>query len=198
MPSSLTVVSPTPRYALPDHVCPFTVRVSGSWGLAGFLGSMVTGTIAFPRRGRRTVALRLGGRICLPPSAPLRFNPLFRQGAAVSLLRRRFTLPDSNGILTVSSVASAIRLGLGPDLPRADRRRPGTLGLSAGGIPTPLLVTYTYICLSMRSSAARAAHSTRMECSPTDASASHGFGNWFNTRLLSTPGASTSELLRTL
>ena len=159
---------------------------------------MVTGTIALTRRSGRTVSLQLKGRICLSLSAPLRFNPLFRQGAAVSLLRRRVTLPDSNGILTVSSVAAAIRLGLGPDLPRADRRRPGTLGLSAGGIPTPLLVTYTYICLSMRSSAARAAHSTRMECSPTDASASHGFGNWFDTRLLSTPGASTSELLRTL
>ena len=62
---------------------------------------MVTGAVAFPRGGRRTLALRLGGWICLPASAPLRFNPLFRQGAAVSLLRRRVTHPSSNGILTV-------------------------------------------------------------------------------------------------
>ena len=65
-----------------------------------------------PQRARRTIALRLGRWICLPSSTPLRFNPLFRQEAAVSLLRRRVTHQDSNGILTVSSIALAIRLML--------------------------------------------------------------------------------------
>ena len=37
-----------------------------------------------------------------------------------------------------------------------------------------------------------------MECSPTDALASHVFGGRLHTRLLSTPELSTSELLRTL
>ena len=40
------------------------------------------------------------------------FNGLFRQSAAVSLLRPRFTLCNSNGILTVSSIVSALRLPL--------------------------------------------------------------------------------------
>ena len=65
-----------------------------------------------PQRAQRTIALRLGRWICLPSSTPLRFNPLFRQEAAVSLLRRRVTHQDSNGILTVSSIAIAIRLML--------------------------------------------------------------------------------------
>ena len=56
--------------------------------------------------------VQLGRWICLPSSTPLRFNPLFRQEAAVSLLRRRVTHQDSNGILTVSSIALAIRLML--------------------------------------------------------------------------------------
>ena len=82
---------------------------------------MVTGAVAFPRGGRRTLALRLKGRICLPLSAPSRFNPLFRQGAAVSLLRRRVAPRCSNGILTVSSGRPRLHgLALGPDSPRAD------------------------------------------------------------------------------
>ena len=140
MPSSLTVVLPS---AL---VCSTRPRVSvcGTGAtrmcLAGFLGSMITGAIAFPRGGGRTLALRLARRTSLPRSAPLRFNPLFRQGAAVSLLRRRVAARCSNGILTVSSVR--LRLdgcGLGPDLPRAEisvAREP--LALRRGGIPPPL------------------------------------------------------------
>ena len=40
------------------------------------------------------------------------FNGLFRQSADVSLLRPRFTLKHSNGILTVSSIGYALRLPL--------------------------------------------------------------------------------------
>ena len=43
---------------------------------------------------------------------PTLFNGLFRQSAAVSLLRPRFTPGDSNGIFTVSSIGSASRLPL--------------------------------------------------------------------------------------
>ena len=38
----------------------------------------------------------------------------------------------------------------------------------AEGNLTPLIVTYTYICVSMRSRITRVHHSTHMECSPTD------------------------------
>ena len=62
------------------------------------------------------------------------------------------------------------------------------------------LVTYSYICFSMRSSEDHPSHSTPIECSPTrlDKSKIHSFGNTLNARLLSTHDRSTSELLRTL
>ena len=91
-------------------MCPFTVRVSGRCCLAGFLGSMVTGAVALARGPRRTVGLRLGMCTSLHPSTPLPFNLLFRQEAAVSLLRHRVARPDSNGILTVSAIGIAFRL----------------------------------------------------------------------------------------
>ena len=56
--------------------------------------------------------VRLSRWICLPRSTSTPFNGLFRQSAAVSLLRPRFTPGDSNGIFTVSSIGSASRLPL--------------------------------------------------------------------------------------
>ena len=56
--------------------------------------------------------VRLFFRICLEESTPTPLNRLFRQTAAVSLLRPRFTPGDSNGIFTVSSIGSASRLPL--------------------------------------------------------------------------------------
>ena len=54
--------------------------------------------------------VRLRRWICLPPSAPTPFNRLFRQTAAVSLLRLHVARCTSNGILTVSAIGLAIRL----------------------------------------------------------------------------------------
>ena len=74
----------------------------------------------------------------------------------MSLLRRRVTHQDSNGILTVSSIALAIRLMLRTRLTLnrlALFRKPWSFG---GGASHPLVVTYTYICVSMRSRGARA------------------------------------------
>ena len=122
---------------------------------------MITGAVIPPRRDGRTLGLRLCGGTSLPASAPLSFNPLFRQGAAVSLLRHRIARASSNGILTVSPSASAKALALGPDLPRGDWRCPGNLGLAAGGNLTLLIVTYTYICLSIRSRVPRGTPSTQ-------------------------------------
>ena len=180
-------------------MCPFTVRVPQRWSLADFLGSMITGAVASPLGARRTVGVQLGTRICLRPSTPTPFNPLFRQGAAVPLLRLRVARCGSNGMFTVSPSDSPKGLSLGPDLPRDDWRCPGNLGLAARGYPTPFIVTYTYICLSRRSRGARAPPSTRTGMLPYRYNnVSHGFGIRFDTRLLSMPSSSTSELLRTL
>ena len=56
--------------------------------------------------------VRLSPRICLRKSTPTLFNGLFRQPAAVSLLRPHVTLKGSNGILTVSAIGLAVRLSL--------------------------------------------------------------------------------------
>ena len=169
MPSSLAMSLSTPWYALPDHVCPFAVRLpSGIGRLAVFLGSMITRTLGLPRRGRRTFRVgSSGGFAC-------RCHNL-RPSTRNSVCARRFhcsvtaSLPEA---VTESSPcppsASPLGLALGSDSPRADWHGPGNLGLAAGGIRAPLVVTYTYICFSMRSRRGRPRHSRHMECSPTD------------------------------
>ena len=73
---------------------------------------MVTGAIGLSRRTLRTIGLQLGRCTSLPSSAPLPFNRLFRQTAAVSHLRPRITRQGSNGILTVSAIAITFRIML--------------------------------------------------------------------------------------
>ena len=55
---------------------------------------------------------RLGIRICLETSTPTPFNRLFRQPAALSLLRHHVTPEGSTGILTGSAIGIAHRLSL--------------------------------------------------------------------------------------
>ena len=87
LPSSLATTLSTPQYVLPDYVCPFAVRVPSWLSLAVFLGSMVTCTVARPRRDRHTFVSHLSWRICLPESTATHFNADIRHRAAVSLLR---------------------------------------------------------------------------------------------------------------
>ena len=180
-------------------MCPFTVRVPQRCCLAGFLGSLITGAITSPRRVRCTIGVLLMGWICLPHSTHTPFNPLFRQGAAVSLLRHHITRCGSNGILTVSAIGLAFRLIL------RTRLTPGRLTLpgkpwSCGESASHTLYRYLYLHLLFQYlQQSSSDHLLRLlECSPTDVYTSHGFGCGFNTRLLSTHGPSTSELLRTL
>ena len=79
--------------------------------LADFLGSLITPLL--PRAGHSAYSqVRLNRRICLPISTPTPFNHLFRQMAGLSLLRLHIAPYLSNGILTVSSIGSAVRLPL--------------------------------------------------------------------------------------
>ena len=112
LPSSLTMNLPTPQYVLHDHVCPFAVRVPHGLSLADFLGSMFTRAVSSPRRGRRTVRFGSeGGFACLHQH----LHPL----TEYSVTPRRFHCSvstiapcGSNGILTVSAIAFALRLRL--------------------------------------------------------------------------------------
>ena len=112
LPSSLTVIHPSASVystRLRVSVCgtgTFQVKFSGfSW------------QHDYPRywlvpKDAPFYQVRLFSRICLGESAPTPFNRLFRQTAAVSLLRPRVTLKGSNGMLTVSAIGLAVRLSL--------------------------------------------------------------------------------------
>ena len=112
LPSSLTVIHSSALV----YSTRLRVSVCGTGAcricLADFLGSLITGSIARPRGGRRTIALRLRARTSLRPSAPLRFNAPFRRCAAVPLLRPRVAPHGSTGMLTRYAIACALRLRL--------------------------------------------------------------------------------------
>ena len=127
-------------------MCPFTVRVPHGLSLADFLGSMITCAVGLSRRTLRTLGVRLSLRICLEGSAPTPFNRLFRQAAAVSLLRPRVAPWGSNGILTVSAIGIAVRLSLRSRLTLirlALIRKPWSFG---EGVSRPL---YRYLYLHL-------------------------------------------------
>ena len=105
----------------------------------------------------------------------------------------------SSGILTASSIGFALRLILRTRL-TLNRltlfRKPWSFGEGA----SHPLYRYLYLHLLFQElQQGSAPHLRRTWNAPLPMlCASRGFGNWFNTRLLSTPSSSTSELLRTL
>ena len=93
--------------------------------------------------------VRIKGWICLPVSAPLPFNLLFRQKAAVSLLRHRIARCGSSGILTVSSIGFALRLILRHRLTPGRLTSPGKPWSYGEGASHPLY-RYLYLHLLFR------------------------------------------------
>ena len=78
--------------------------------LAVFLGSLVRRAVDSPQGACRTFGSRLGPRASLRPSTPTPLNRLFRQPAALPLLRPRIGPRGSSGILTGSAICIAFRL----------------------------------------------------------------------------------------
>lgn len=90
--------------------------------------------------------VQISARICLRQSYPTPFNQLFRQLAALSLLRLHITHIISTGILTSSSIAYAFRLLLRSRLTLirlALIRKPWSFG---EGVSNPL---YRYLYLHL-------------------------------------------------
>ena len=87
--------------------------------------------------------------ICLHRSTPTPFNPLFRQGAAVSQPRHHVALTASNGILTVSSIGIALRLILRHRLTPGRLTSPGKPWSYGEGASHPLY-RYLYLHLLFR------------------------------------------------
>ena len=127
-------------------MCPFTVRVPRRLSLADFLGSLITCTIGLSEDAPY-YQVRIGMWICLHSSTSTPFNELFRQFAALSLLRPHITLKGSNGILTISAIDIAFRRSLRTRLTLirlALIRKPESFG---EGVSRPL---YRYLYLHLR------------------------------------------------
>ena len=147
----------------------------------------------------RYCQVRLGRWICLPSSTPTPFNRLFRQPAEVPLPRPRVARMASAGMLTGSSICLAFRLIIRLRLTPGRLTSPGNPWSCGERESHPL---YRYLCLHLLfqtlHGGSRLPLRRRLECSPTDTHVSRGFSAWLDTRLLSMPDPSTSELLRTL
>ena len=112
MPSSLTVIHPS---ALVYSTRP-RVSVSSTGALrikfSGFSREYDYMHYWIVPKDAPYCQVRLLRWICLPQSTSTPFNHLFRQVAALSLLRLHVTPQASNGMLTVSSIDLAFRLSL--------------------------------------------------------------------------------------
>ena len=110
LPSSLTVNHPSasvystqPRVSVSSTGAP-RVKLSGFSRESDYVRCRLT------PGGSAYCQVRLGGWICLPPSAPTPFNLQFRLQAALSLLRLHVATRASDGMLTVSSIGLGFRL----------------------------------------------------------------------------------------
>ena len=112
LPSSLTVIHPSASVystRLRVSVCGTgtqRVKFSGFSRQSDYLRSWIV------PKDAPYFQVRLSPRICLWGSAPTPLNGLFRQPAAVPLLRLHVTSEGSNGMLTVSAIGLAVRLSL--------------------------------------------------------------------------------------
>ncbi len=182
-------------------MCPFTVRVPTRCCLADFLGSLLTRSIALPERARRTVGTRLARRICLPRQYLPPFNGLFRQAAAVSLLRLHIARAGSSGMFTASPIGPGVRLILRTRLTQGRLASPWNPWSFGEGESHPLY-RYSYLHLPFRTLQRPSRRAFKaggmLPYRPRTDPGPRGFGTRLHTRLLSTPSSSTSELLRTL
>ena len=182
-------------------MCPFRVRLPLRLKrLAGFLGGMITLAVGHrPGGGGRTVRFGSGGvlhcrhQLLHPSTRNSVCGRRFHYRVTASLRRA------SDGILTVSSICVASRLIVRHRLTPGRTALPGNPWSYGGGESHP---PYRYLYLHLLFQKLQATSRT-----PFTAAGmlpyrwhppSHGFGASLNTRLLSMPDSSTSELLRTL
>ena len=112
LPSSLTVIHPSASVystRLRVSVCgtgTLRVKFSGFSRQSDYLRCWIV------PKDAPYFQVRLSPWICLWESTPTPLNGLFRQPAAVPLLRLHVTSEGSNGMLTVSAIGLAVRLSL--------------------------------------------------------------------------------------
>ena len=115
--------------------------------------------------------------ICLPESTPTPFNRLFRQTAALSLLRHHIAPWGSNGILTVSAIGLAVRLNLRTRLTLnrlALFRKPWSCG--GGASHPPYRYLYLHLLFHTLQSSSRCAFNAEWNAPLPIHDVSHSFG----------------------
>ena len=148
----------------------------------------------------RYCQVRLGLWICLQSSTSTPFNRLFRQPAGVSLPRPHFSPKISTGILTGSSIGVAVRRSLRARLTLIRLtliRNPWSFGVRVS-FPH---YRYSYLHLlfqTLQFSSPKTFAAFGMLPYQLYKSTIPRLRQDIYARLLSTPGHSTSELLRTL
>ena len=115
--------------------------------------------------------------ICLPESTPTPFNRLFRQTAALPLLRHHIAPCGSNGILTVSAIGLAVRLNLRTRLTLnrlALFRKPWSCG--GGASHPPYRYLYLHLLFHTLQSSSRCAFDAEWNAPLPILHVSHSFG----------------------
>ena len=121
--------------------------------------------------------VRISWWICLPQSTPTPFNRLFRQTAALSLLRHHIAPWGSNGILTVSAIGLAVRLNLRTRLTLnrlALFRKPWSCG--GGASHPPYRYLYLHLLFHTLQNTSRYAFDTDWNAPLPILNVSHSFG----------------------
>ena len=121
--------------------------------------------------------VRISWWICLPQSAPTPFNRLFRQTAALSLLRHHIAPWGSNGILTVSAIGLAVRLNLRTRLTLnrlALFRKPWSCG--GGASHPPYRYLYLHLLFHTLQNTSRYAFNAEWNAPLPILNVSHSFG----------------------
>ena len=109
--------------------------------------------------------VRLGAWVCLRTSASTPFNGLFRQPAALSLLRPRVAPQGSTGILTGSAIGLTLRLSLYPDPISVDQE---TLVFRRAGFSPALSLLIPTFAFPDAPEGLAPRLRRRLECSPTN------------------------------
>ena len=149
LPSSLTVNHPSASvYSTRPRV---SVSGTGARGVgaSGFSREHDYVRCRLTPGGSPYSQVRLSGWICLPRSTPTPFNRLFRQAAALPLLRLHIAPAASDGILTVSSIGCGVRLLLRPRL-TLDRLALSSKPWSFGGGASHPPCRYLFLHLPFR------------------------------------------------
>jgi hypothetical protein len=146
----------------------FTRVLSSAWGFSPCPPVSVSGTVLqhlklrgfswkrginrFARTRARHRVSALNERADLPTRSAYPLEPGHPTPGRPSLLRPPIATLQGTGILARLPSTTPFGLALGADSPCADERCAGTLGLSARGIFTPLIVTHVSIRTSDTSS----------------------------------------------